>query len=155
MGHVSHRFHIDAPLETVWEIGADCSRIPEWNVSFVEVRDCPDRTDRVGARYTAVARVLGRRLEGQWETTRVEPQKLVEEVGQVPGGGKATIVASYSAASGGTDMSIEFDYTLPGGMFSGVMEKLAAGAIERDLRHSNETFKALCEAAVLAPTGAR
>ena len=112
--------------------------------------------DRVGARYTAVARVLGRRLEGEWETTRVESYGLMEQKGLVlGGGGEATIVGSFSGADGGTDVSIEFDYTLPGGLFSGVMEKLAAGAIERNLRHSNENFKALCEAAVLEATGSR
>jgi uncharacterized membrane protein len=49
-------------------------------------------------------------------------------------------------------VSVELDYTLPGGMFSGVLEKLAAGSVERDLRHSNENFKALCEA--VAPVAA-
>jgi hypothetical protein len=35
-------------------------------------------------------------------------------------------------------------------MFAGVAEKLLAGSIERDNRHSNENFKALCEATVPA-----
>jgi uncharacterized membrane protein len=146
MGHVSTRFHIDAPLDHVWSVVADCSRIQEWNVSFVEVRDCPDRLDRVGARYTGVARVMGRRVEGPWETIRVEAPKLIESQGSGPGGARATSMVTASEANGGTDIALEFDYELPGGMFSGVMERLAAGAIERDLRHSNDNFKALCEA---------
>ncbi len=146
MGHVSARFHIDAPLDHVWSIAADCSRIPEWNVSFVEVRDCPDRLDRVGARYTGVARVLGRRIEGPWETVRVDPPNSIETRGAGPGGSRATARVEMTSAGDGTDLAFEFDYELPGGMFAGVMERLAAGAVERDLRHSNDNFKALCEA---------
>jgi uncharacterized membrane protein len=40
----------------------------------------------------------------------------------------------------------EVEYQLPGGLFSGVLERLAGGAVERDLRTSSENFKALCEA---------
>ena len=152
MNHISLQFHVDAPIESVWELSASCERLAEWNVSFTEVRDCPGRLDRVGARYTAVARVLGRRIEGEWQTTRVEPMRLMEEQGSIPAGGQATIVAQFRPVAGGTDVSIEFDYVLPGGMFAGVLERLAGSAIERDLRHSNENFKELCEAAVATPT---
>jgi uncharacterized membrane protein len=146
MGHVSKTIHIDAPIADVWQLAVDCARIPEWNVSFMEVRDCAGRLDRVGAGYTAVARVLGRQFDTRWETTKVEPLKVLEEAGTAPGGGHATVATTFAESGGGTDLSIELDYTLPGGLFSGVLEKLAAGAVERDLRHSNENFKALCEA---------
>jgi uncharacterized membrane protein len=152
MGHVSTRFHIDAPKVDVWEVAADCARIGEWNVSFVDVQNCSGRLDRVGAGYTAVVRVMGRRFETQWETTKVEPSKVLEEKATAPGGGHATVLSTFADGGAGTEVSVELDYTLPGGMFSGVLEKLAAGSVERDLRHSNENFKALCEA--VAPVAA-
>ena len=152
MGHVSVRFHVDAPKADVWEVAADCTRLAEWNVSFVDVQDCSGRLDRVGAGYTAIVRVMGRRLETQWETTKVEPLKVFEEKAKATGGGHATVLTTFAEAGAGTDLSVELDYSLPGGMFSGVLEKLAAGSVERDLRHSNENFKALCEA--VAPVAA-
>jgi carbon monoxide dehydrogenase subunit G len=145
MGHVSTRFRVAAPIEHVWEIAADCARLQEWNVSFVEVRDCPGRIDEVGARYTAVTRVVGRRLEGQWETTHVERPHRVETRGTASGG-HAKVSTTMSPDGDGTELSVELDYELPGGVFSGMLEKLAHKAIERDLRHSNENFAALCEA---------
>jgi hypothetical protein len=40
-----------------------------------------------------------------------------------------------------------FDYELPGGFFGDMADKLfMERAIERDLRHSNQNLKALCEA---------
>jgi uncharacterized membrane protein len=41
-------------------------------------------------------------------------------------------------------------YELPMGMFAGVVGKLLGGSIERDLRHSMENFKALCESTIPA-----
>jgi uncharacterized protein YndB with AHSA1/START domain len=150
MVHIRVRQHIEAPIEHVWELAADCSRIPEWSVGFVEVRDCPDRIDQIGARYTTVGRVLGRHIIGSWETTRADRPHFFERQGVARTGDRATIAVTLIEADGGTDSTYEFQYQLPGGMFSGVAEGLAAAAIERDLRHANENFKALCEAPVAA-----
>jgi hypothetical protein len=37
-------------------------------------------------------------------------------------------------------------------MFAGVMERLVGPSVDRDLRHTGENFKALCEATVTART---
>lgn len=146
MGHVSARSHIDAPLEHVWDMAADCSRIPEWNVSFIEVQQCQGRMDHVGARYSAVTRIMGRNFAGDWETTRVERPRLFEVKGSTPGGGHATATTTMQEGDGGTDVEVELEYQLPGGLFSGVLERLAGGALERDFHTSIENFKALSEA---------
>jgi hypothetical protein len=72
MGHVRLSEHINAPIDHVWEILASCERLPEWNSNIVEVKDCPDRLDRVGAQATTVVRVFGRKIEGTQETTRAD-----------------------------------------------------------------------------------
>ena len=53
-------------------------------------------------------------------------------------------------ARGGTDITLEGEYDLPMGLFTGVAEKLLGGSIERDGRHSMENLKALCEATIPA-----
>jgi len=148
MGHLSESIHIDAPIDHVWDLNADCRRMPEWDVNTIEVKDCPDRIDRVGARYTSVSRVMGRNLTGTSETTKVDKPRLLEQKMALPGGGHATLTVTFTEAGGGTDSTFTVDYQLPGGMFAGVAEKLLSGSIERDIRHSNENFKALCEATI-------
>lgn len=146
MGHLSIRSHIDAPIDHVWDTAVDCSRLVDWNVSHIEVRDCEGRLDQLGARYSAVSRVLGRNITGEWETTRVERPTLIETTGSTSGGGHLVATTTMQVANGGTDLAVEFEYELPGGVFSGVLERLAGGAVERDLHTSNANFKALCEA---------
>ena len=150
MGHVQLIQHIDAPIDYVWEIGASCERLPEWNVTIVEVKDCPGRLDRVGARATVVARVFGRRIEGSQETTKADKPHAFSLKLSGAGGANGVVDQTFSEASGGTDTTIDVEYELPLGLFAGVAEKLLGGSVERDLRHSMENFKALCEASVPA-----
>ena len=144
MGHVRLSEHINAPIDQVWDLNASCERLPEWNVNVVEVKDCQ------GEILAVRVRVFGRRIEGSQETMKVEKPHSFELKLVGAGGAKATVNGTYAEAGAGTDVTIALDYELPMGMFAGVAEKLLGGSIERDLRHSMENFKALCESTVPA-----
>ena len=150
MGNVRLNEHIDAPIDHVWDINASCERLPEWNVNVVEVKDCQGRLDRVGARTTTVTRVFGRRIEGSQETTKADKPHAFAVKLDGAGGARGTVDVTYTEARGGTDATVELEYNLPMGLFAGVAEKLLGGSIERDLRHSMENFKALCESTIPA-----
>jgi uncharacterized membrane protein len=150
MGHVRVSGHINAPIDQVWDLNATCERVPEWNVNVIEVKDCQGRLDRVGVKTTTVTRVMGRKIEGSAETTKADKPHAFAQKLIGAGGAKATVSVTYAEAGGGTDTTLELDYDLPVGMFAGIAEKLVGGSIERDLRHSMENFKALCEATVPA-----
>jgi uncharacterized membrane protein len=150
MGHVRLSEHIDAPINHVWDLNASCERLPEWNVNIVEVRDCQGMLDRVGARATTVVRVFGRKIEGSQETTKADKPHAFTLKLIGAGGAKATVNGTYTEARGGTDATVDLEYDLPMGLFAGVAEKLLGGSIERDLRHSMENFKALCESTIPA-----
>jgi hypothetical protein len=144
--------HIDAPPESAYAFVIDASRIPEWNSSVVEVRDVTGKLDTVGASYTAILKLGGRQLETRWEVTRVEGQRLAEFVASSASGGRATSTTTLEPAAGGTDLTIEVDYELPGGFVGGMADKLfVERAIERDIKHSMENIKAICEAQVRVP----
>jgi uncharacterized membrane protein len=150
MGHLRLSEHINAPIDHVWEITASCERLPEWNVVVVEMKDCPGRLDRVGARATTVVRVFGRKIEGSQETTKADKPHAYAMKATGAGGVKGTLDQTFTEAGGGTDTTVDVEYDLPMGLFAGVAEKLLGGSIERDLRHSMENFKALCESTIPA-----
>ena len=150
MGHVRFTEHIDAPIDHVWDINASCERLPEWNVVVFEMKDCPGRLDRVGARATGVGRILGRKIETSQETTKADKPHAYSSKLSGAGGAKGTLDQTFTEARGGTDTTVDVEYELPLGLFAGVAEKLLGGSVERDLRHSMENFKALCEATIPA-----
>ena len=94
----------------------------------------------------------GRRLETRWEVSKVETPRLLEQTATSPAGGQATSTTTFEPAGGGTDITIEIDYELPGGFAGGMADKLfVERAIERDIKHSIENFKAICEVEVQVP----
>ena len=148
MATVRDQFHVDAPPERVWQAAIDANRLPEWQTSVVEVGDVSGPLDRVGARYASVNRLAGRPIEGEWEVTRAEPNRLLELRGTAPGGGRALNRVTFTPTDGGTDVAVEFEYELPGGFLGQFANRLfVERAVQRDVRHSGENFKALCEEA--------
>jgi uncharacterized membrane protein len=152
MGHVRQTGHIDVPPEKAFAVAIEAARIPEWNSSVVEVKDVAGPLDQVGSSYVSVLKLGGRPLEGRWEVSRVERPRLLEFTGTAPGGGRATATNRFEAADAGTDVTIEIEYELPGGFVGGLADKLfVERSIERDVKHSVENFKAICEAEVQVP----
>ena len=152
MGHVRQMGHVDAPPGKAFALTIDPSRDPEWNSSVVEVKDVTGKLDKVGASYTAILKLGGRPLETRWEVTKVEKPRLLEQTAASIAGGHATSTTTFEPAGGGTDITIEVDYELPGGFVGGMADKLfVERAIDRDVKHSIENFKAICEAEVGVP----
>ena len=152
MGHVRQMGHVDAPPDRVFALTIDATRDPEWNSSVVEVKDVTGLLDSVGASYTAILKLGGRPLETRWEVTKVEKPRLIEQRASSSAGGSATSTTTFEPAGDGTDLTVEVDYELPGGFVGGVADKLfVERAIERDVKHSIENFKAICEAEATVP----
>ena len=151
MGHVIQTGHIDASPDKAFALAIDAARIPEWNSSVIEVKEITGSLDQVGSSYVSVLKLGGRRLDGRWEVSRVEAPRVLEFTGTAPGGGRATAKNRFESA-GGTEITIEIDYELPGGFVGGMADKLfVERAIERDVKHSIENYKAICEAEVQVP----
>ena len=151
MGEVHTTWHLAVSPEQAFAFGAKAERLPEWDTSMVEVKDVSGPLDTVGAGYTGVMKLGGRRLEGRWEVTRVDRPGLLELKGVTPGGGEAKPVIRYAPGPGGTDMSEDLTYTLPGGLAGRLADWLIVErVIERQFRHSGEKIKAILEAETTA-----
>ena len=151
MGHVREKFHVDAPIEVCWELGADPGRFLEWQEGVLDVTDYTGKLDHLGAGYSPVFRIAGRRLEGRFEVTRIDKPRVMELTGTNPAGARSKSTTSLEPAGTGTDVIFELEYELPGGFVGQFADKLfMERSIERQIRHSNENFKAICEAKVPA-----
>ena len=137
--------HFEAPIEQVFELAMDYKRIPEWNVSYVAVDEVTGPPDKVGTRIHATMRLLGRTMEGWAEVVEFERPRLIKLAGASSQGGTLTTTYRFLPKDTGTDLEILAEYELPG-IFGQVADKLfVQKAIERDVRHSLENFKAFVE----------
>lgn len=152
MPKVHETLEISAPPERIWEVVRQHERIPEWQVSVLEVKDVTGPLDQPGSGYTVVQRLAGRTIEGRWEVAEAErPRRLVLN-GSAPGGGKAILTSTFEGGEGRTQFTVELDYQLPGGFVGSVANKVfAERAVRNQIRHSNENLKALVESEAAAP----
>jgi uncharacterized protein YndB with AHSA1/START domain len=149
MPHISLNAHFDAPIERVFELGTDFKRYPEWNVTYREIKEIAPEPVRVGTRIHLAATTLGQTREGWDEVVEFDPPRLLKVTGTRGDQTKVTIIDRATPVPNGTDMVIEVEYELGRDILSKVTDKLfVEKAIERDLKHSLENFKALVEAPV-------
>ena len=146
MPKVRSEIKIGAPPERVWAVLIDPERLPQFNVTIVEVSDATGPLDQVGATYQAVSKVYGRRIEGRWEVTEVTPLRRTVQRGSGAAGASATVDGTIEPSGDGTRAAVEVDYQLPAGFLGEVANKLfVERSVERDVRHTLENLKALVE----------
>ena len=146
MASIRREIEISAPPERVWEVLIDPERLPQYNVTIVEVHDPTGPLDEVCASYDAVAKVYRRRIEGRWEVTDVTPLRRIVQIGAGAAGAKATVNGTIEPSGDGTRAAVEVDYQLPAGFLGEVANKLfVERSVERDVRNTLENLKALVE----------
>jgi len=126
---------IAAPAEQVWDLLEDVRRLPEYSESTDEVRNAPERITAVGQEYEQVGRILGVKLTSHWRVTELEPGRLLGNEGTLAPGVRYRLKQWLDRLpDGGTRLSIEIDYTVPGGKLG----RLAArsGAEQRAAREA-------------------
>jgi uncharacterized membrane protein len=147
MGHVRQAVLVDAPVEVCWALGTDPARWPEYLEGAIGVRDTSGTAHEIGYTFTIPYRIAGRELEVRWTITRVDRSRSIELTGTTTRGGHALTTQRYEPVPGGTNVEVEVDYELPGGFAGDVADRLfIERAMDRQIRHSNENFKALAEA---------
>ena len=146
MTTVRAKGHFDAPIDRVFELGSDFARYPEWNTIYSEIKEVTGPA-ALGTRVHGVTKVLGRRMEGWGEVVEVDPPRLLKIAGTGLEGGTVSTTYRFTPVGDGTDYEFESEYQLPAGFLGQIADKLfVEKAVERDLRHSLENFKALVEA---------
>jgi coenzyme Q-binding protein COQ10 len=151
MAHLKLTEHIEAPIEDVFELFIDAKRWPEWMAGGIEVKEITGPPDQVGTRIRDVSNFMGRQMESWTEVVEVERPHLYRMTTE-GAGLKGTGTFRLTPAGQGTDVDVENEYELPAGFLGEIADRLfIERAMERQLRHSAENFKALAEAKVAVP----
>jgi uncharacterized membrane protein len=138
--------HYEAPIEHVFDLGTQFKRFPEWNVSYTAVDEVTGPPDKVGTKVHATMRLLGRPMDGWAEIVEVERPRLIKLIGTSSQGGKLTTTYRFMPVEQTTDVELLVEYELPAGVIGQIADKLfVEKAVERDIRHSLENFKAFVE----------
>ncbi len=142
MGRYRKTFRIEAPLDQLWELMNDPDRLPEWNRAFDRVDNATGPLDEVGSTYTQVMRVAGIELKGEWEITAVEAHRSREFQGNSPGMSFCKGKELFKESRGGTNYTVEMDYTLIGGPVAGLLDRIIGRSfLSRVVAHNIEELR--------------
>lgn len=142
MATIRRSVDIAAPPERVWDLLENVRRLPEYSQSTDEVRGAPERLTEVGQQYVQVGRVLGVKLKSHWTVTAIEPGRLLSNEGSLGAGVRYTLTQRLDPLpERRTRLSIEIDYTVPGGPLG----RLAArsGAERRAVSEAQEVLNGI------------
>ncbi|HJW21094.1 MAG TPA: SRPBCC family protein [Candidatus Limnocylindrales bacterium] len=137
----------DVPVERVFELGCDFKRYPEWSVNYPVAPEILGPTPLgVGTKLHSTMQILGRRTEGTSEIVKFDPPRVIEFKGTSVEGGSLRVLYRLTPLGTSTDCEIEYEYEPTMGILGQIADRLfVERAVERDIDHSIENFKALVE----------
>jgi uncharacterized protein YndB with AHSA1/START domain len=109
MAKIRKSIVIDAPVEEVFDYVEDPANIPEYWPSVVKIKEV-DQLPNGGARMTAVYKMAGVRFNMESECVEYVPNQRT--VYKSEGGVSSTLTWTYEPQNGGTEVTVENEYTV-------------------------------------------
>ena len=131
MMRISRHVLIDRPRREVFTLVSDLSRGPEWFAGITRWEPRSRKRRGVGARYRVLVRVGSIEAGGTLVVTEWKPPGTIawESEDGVEQRGRWRLRETAS----GTELSLEIEFSLPGGPAGWLVERLAGRAIARDM----------------------
>jgi ligand-binding SRPBCC domain-containing protein len=143
--HVEESAVINRPPQEVFDYVANRENLPKWSSPILEVqKHTRGPLTEVGARYTTVAKALGRRFQTPFEVTVHDPPRRHTDTSR-GGPFPQEYTHIFQEVEGGRTRLTEVTEGEPGGFFRLVGPLLEASG-RRQFRADLETLKDLLEA---------
>jgi uncharacterized membrane protein len=147
MSTVHVKTEIHAPIDQVWEVVMDPSRLKDWVTIHRSVKDVSANPLRKGSTMDQVLHMRGVSFRVHWTLAQVSAPNHAQWEGEGPARSRARI--RYDLNSNGDDQTV-FEYTneftTPGGRLGDMASKVIVGtASEREAQSSLRRLKKLLE----------
>ncbi len=128
-----------APVEVAFEYVADYRNIRAWMLGIEQFRPVGDQDRGEGAEFDVTAR-FGVRLHTRIRATEWVDQRLIGM--QSVRGVAVCSRFCFEGAGGGTDITAEVSYRLPGGPAGRMMHRAVGPFVSRAVQHANHALVA-------------
>ncbi len=115
MPSIHKEISINAPADAVFGLIDDPEAFPRFSPNVTEVSEIQRSDGRIGDTFRATYTILGLRLPVTFTYTEYErPNRLAA---RFEGRFRGTMVTTLSPSGGGTQVALDLDYDVPGGVF--------------------------------------
>lgn len=119
MAKIEKSIFINAPVEKVFTFMAEPKNLPEIWPSLLEVKDV-ESLPNGGSCYNWVYKLAGMRIEGHAEWIEFVPNQRIVDKNE--SGIPSTFVYAYQPEDGGTRVTVQAEYTIPGAILGKLAE---------------------------------
>ena len=134
---------IKRPLEEVFAFTSDPARLSQWQKAVIESRQTSDGPPGVGAKGVNVRKVMGQRIEANWEVTAYKANEGYTIKSTAGGPVAFELTYAFTAVEGGTRVQVKFQGEAKGPLK--VMEGMIAGGFKEDFEKDHQQLKQLLE----------
>ncbi|HSP38004.1 MAG TPA: SRPBCC family protein [Frankiaceae bacterium] len=140
MGSVTTSTSIEADIQAVFDYVADYRTAIKYSHDLKKWEPVTDVTDDIGAQFDVTLQLGPKAFDSRVEVnSRTDPEQFGwSSISGFQHSGKYTFSA---AAEGRTDVTFEFDYTLPGGMAGRLLGRTFDPMLKASLGHNLKTLK--------------
>jgi uncharacterized protein YndB with AHSA1/START domain len=148
MGHLKDTILIDAPVDKVWSFAHDPHHWPRFMVGMSD----PDRiagSGGVGSEVDFTILMAGVHLHETVHSVedREEPGGGYHWRADITGPSSGWMTWDYVPQAGGTEIDLEWEYSLPGSVLGKIADRLVVEKMQaRDMHNSLENLKSVVEA---------
>lgn len=140
MPKVSHESVVDAPREKVFAYVNDYRNTPELMTGMSKFEPTTEQTEGLGSIFDATMKFGPKAIETQLKCTEwVDGEKIV--MTSISG---FSVQTSWSFADAGADqtkVTIEFDYSLPGGLAGKALGAVLGPGVGQAVKHTDVVLK--------------
>ncbi|MEE4024199.1 SRPBCC family protein [Gordonia sp. PKS22-38] len=145
MATIRHRSAVAVSRDRVFAYVNDYRNVPKFFFGVSRFEPVTDATDGVGSRFTTTLKVGPKTLSSTVETVEwVENEVIRLESVE---GFSANTTWRFTDKDGGTEVDVDFDYTLPGGIagraLGGIIEPFAGQAVRQTDKNLTEQVSRL------------
>lgn len=133
---------IDRPVKDVFAFAADPNNMSKWNSAVVSLQPITPGMVGVGAKFTSVGEMMGRRIEGEMQVTTYEPDsKCGFQVNAGPM--QVNLTLMFKTVGTGTKVNLNAQGN-PGGIFK-LAEGMLAGRVKSMMEENLVRLKSALE----------
>jgi uncharacterized membrane protein len=138
---------IAAPVQKVYDVVVDPSRLSEWVTIHDSLQDVPDRPLERGSELTQVLRIAGRTFRARWIVVENEPCERVVWQGRGPLDSDARVVYRFESDDEGRETTFSYvnEYELPGGRFGRIAGLAVFLVAQKELNDALQRLKTLVQ----------
>lgn len=146
MGHIHRIATTTAPVDTAFAYVDDHRNVPAWMFGVTRFDPVGPQSQGLGAVFDVTMQIGPKALHSRVRITEWELDRVIV-LDSIDGIGSSSSWRFRPTDDGGTELSVDFDYTLPGGLLGKALAKLvepivgtAIAQTESTLRHNVEAL---------------